>query len=164
MIFGFLGGFIFGLFWLFLELEKVHNSGIAHRDLKGENILITKDLEVKFCDFGCAYEFDDFDFSGHKKGLKPPLLPEGGAKGKSLAKEGLEGAEMFEEAQISPQLDSTFSPKLELLKDFQDHLEEEPIGSIHFNAPEVDSGRLKHSFQKSDIFSLGCIIFQLVSF
>lgn len=38
-------------------MEYLHSSrGVAHLDLKLENILIGKDLKIKLCDFGFAEE------------------------------------------------------------------------------------------------------------
>jgi serine/threonine protein kinase len=38
-------------------LEYLHSSrGLAHLDLKLENILISKDLKIKLCDFGFVEE------------------------------------------------------------------------------------------------------------
>lgn len=39
-------------------LEYVHGKGIAHRDLKLENILMDKDFKVKIADFGTAKMVD----------------------------------------------------------------------------------------------------------
>jgi serine/threonine protein kinase len=39
---------------LFLGLKHIHDSGYAHRDIKPDNILITKDLRIKYIDFGLA--------------------------------------------------------------------------------------------------------------
>jgi len=39
---------------LFLGLKHIHDSGYAHRDIKPDNILLTKDLKIKYIDFGLA--------------------------------------------------------------------------------------------------------------
>lgn len=37
---------------LALGLEILHEKNIIHRDLKDQNVLLTKDLHVRLCDFG----------------------------------------------------------------------------------------------------------------
>ncbi|KAF9163799.1 hypothetical protein DFQ26_002132 [Actinomortierella ambigua] len=37
-----------------LGLAYIHSQGVLHLDLKSENVLLTRLLEVKLCDFGCA--------------------------------------------------------------------------------------------------------------
>lgn len=49
------------------SLYFLHESKIAHRDIKSHNILLEDNLKTKLCDFGLAkyyviYIFGDFDF------------------------------------------------------------------------------------------------------
>ena len=39
-----------------LALAVIHELGVFHRDLKSENILIDKNFDVKFCDFGSCQD------------------------------------------------------------------------------------------------------------
>ena len=46
--------------WLYhINLSIVHSKGVVHRDIKPQNILITKDNEAKLSDFGVSHWFKD---------------------------------------------------------------------------------------------------------
>lgn len=47
------------LYRLLLCLKFMHSANLIHRDLKPENVLLTKDCEVKICDFGFTRNLND---------------------------------------------------------------------------------------------------------
>jgi serine/threonine protein kinase len=55
-------------------LKFMHGKGVIHRDIKGGNILISREGVVKFCDFGLARDFNpqqgSYNFGENTEGTK----------------------------------------------------------------------------------------------
>lgn len=62
-----------------LGLQYLHQQGIVHRDIKGANILVTKDHHCKLADFGVsstkpAEDPDTFDVAGSPYWMAPEII------------------------------------------------------------------------------------------
>lgn len=62
-----------------LGLQYLHQQGIVHRDIKGANILVTKDQHCKLADFGVsstkpAEDPDTFDVAGSPYWMAPEII------------------------------------------------------------------------------------------
>ena len=64
-------------------LTYLHSVKIVHRDIKLDNILISKDMRIKLIDFGFS-TFDDqihYDFCGTPHYISPEIIGKGGYMG-----------------------------------------------------------------------------------
>jgi serine/threonine protein kinase len=57
-------------------LEYLHRSGIAHRDIKGANVLVTNDGTIKVADCGASKRMNNQSSVGGVKGTPLWMAPE----------------------------------------------------------------------------------------
>lgn len=58
---------------IIVSLNYIHSKGVSHRDIKPDNIMITKDLKVKLIDFGLS---SNDDIMRQKVGSPMYIAPE----------------------------------------------------------------------------------------
>jgi serine/threonine-protein kinase len=105
-------------------LSKAHAAGILHRDLKPDNIMISRDRHAKILDFGLAKLIEQRRAS-HNSG---------------------ETASEFATAILKEQS----TPGVVL-------------GTLGYMSPEQAQGKTRQIDHRADIFSFGCILYEVVT-
>ncbi|KRX10460.1 Protein kinase-like domain [Pseudocohnilembus persalinus] len=57
-------------------MEKLHAQGIAHRDIKLDNLLLSENFQLKIADFGWATEYSQNQLLSERAGTEVNLAPE----------------------------------------------------------------------------------------
>ena len=57
-------------------IDTIHKQGVAHMDIKPQNILLGDNLEVKICDFSRAIKIEDISKKASRVGTKGYTAPE----------------------------------------------------------------------------------------
>lgn len=103
-------------------IEKAHSSGVIHRDLKPDNIMVSRDGLVKVLDFGLAKDVSRLSAYGETDASNAPT-------------------------EVA--LENTSPGTI--------------LGTTGYMSPEQARGKLELVDHRSDIFSFGCILYEVIT-
>ncbi|KAM3132574.1 hypothetical protein pb186bvf_015387 [Paramecium bursaria] len=112
-------------------LEVLHTNGIAHRDVKPENIMVSSDLHIKMIDFGTATFFDQSQ------------LPQS-------------VIERLQELKDLSRKDDRFKDEID---EYQQKHKATFVGTAEYVSPELLEDEI--CGPQADLWALGCIIYKM---
>ena len=122
---------------ILLGLEYLHGHKIAHRDIKGANVLLSNDGQIKLADFGSSKKIESlFKRSGDLSEVTKSLrgVPPGTPPGVESGQRGLKAS---------------------------DSIKGSIKGTPHYMAPEMLTGGEVST--ECDIWSVGCVVVEMVT-
>jgi mitogen-activated protein kinase 1/3 len=132
-----------------LAINFVHLSNVMHRDIKPANILLDSKCHVKVCDFGLARSLPQ-SVSIDKNSISTNRMRESTAK-------RAESADKLHEEIAKSLLEDR--PRRKNQKRFMSlH-----VGSRWYRAPEISIIEKQYD-QASDMWSFGCILYELIMY
>ena len=128
-------------------LAYAHDQGLVHRDLKPENIMVGQFGEVQVMDWGMARNFD---------AAPTPLVGDQQlANQESCATSGSPAVQPSEDPALPDDQTLRSAPSATRQGDI--------VGTPAYMAPEQARGELDRISPQTDVFSLGIILFEIIS-
>eukprot|EP00475_Leptophrys_vorax_P018536 TRINITY_DN25379_c0_g1_i2.p1 TRINITY_DN25379_c0_g1~~TRINITY_DN25379_c0_g1_i2.p1 ORF type:complete len:482 (+),score=110.50 TRINITY_DN25379_c0_g1_i2:125-1447(+) len=140
---------------LIKAIHYLHDNGVIHRDIKGDNVMITRQGKVFVIDFGVAKQEDLFQSNSRPHSASVPASPsehKEERKDKKVVKKNSASAT----ASVLPPSDKDKSHA------HHDKLRESAAGTPCWMAPEMLDGKNRERItNKADIWSLGILALEL---